>query len=96
LKPVRLSGHAKDQLASRGVTESEIIEAITNERWRAADRGRLECRKDFAFGKEWNGKMYAVKQVRPVFVDEPNEIVCCYRIRLLLLIEVKNENYIRF
>jgi len=57
------------------VTESEIIEAITNERWKATDRGRLEVRKDFAFGREWNDKMYAVKQVRPIFVDELNEIV---------------------
>jgi len=36
---------------------------------------RLECRRDFPFGKEWNGKMYAIKQVRPIFVDEPDEIV---------------------
>ena len=75
MKPIRLSGHARDQLASRGVTEQEIVEAITNEGWLAADMGRLQCRKDFSFGKEWNSKMYAVKQVRPIFVDEPNEIV---------------------
>jgi hypothetical protein len=41
----------------------------------AAELGRLDCRKDFPFGKEWNGKVYATKQVRPVFVDEVNEIV---------------------
>ena len=75
MKPVRLSGHAKDQLASRGATESEIVEAITNQHWESADMGRLQCRRDFSFGKEWNGRMYAVKQVRPIFVDELNEIV---------------------
>jgi hypothetical protein len=37
--------------------------------------GRLECRRDFAYGKDWNGRMYAVKQVRPIFVDEPDGIV---------------------
>ena len=37
--------------------------------------GRLECRKDFPHGRDWNGKFYATKQVRPVFVDEAAEIV---------------------
>jgi hypothetical protein len=40
-----------------------------------ADLGRLECRKNFAFEREWNGKMFATKQVRPIFVEEANEIV---------------------
>jgi hypothetical protein len=31
--------------------------------------------EDFPFGQDWNGKVYATKQVRPVFVDEPGEIV---------------------
>ena len=30
---------------------------------------------DFPFGREWNRRWYATKQVRPVFVDEPVEIV---------------------
>ena len=51
------------------------MEAITNEQWESASMGRLECRKDFSFGMEWNGKIYAVKQVRPIFVDERDEIV---------------------
>ena len=37
--------------------------------------GRLECTKSFPFDREWNGKPYATKQVRPIFVDEANEIV---------------------
>ena len=54
---------------------AEIEEAIRDEPWQPAERGRLECRKDYPFGREWNGTVYAVKQVRPIFVDEPNEIV---------------------
>jgi hypothetical protein len=34
----------------------------------------MECRKDFLFEAVWNGRHYATKQVRPVFVEEPNEI----------------------
>ena len=36
---------------------------------------RQEARKEFSFNAEWNGRWYATKQVRRVFVDEPNEIV---------------------
>jgi hypothetical protein len=42
---------------------------------RAAELGRLDCRKDFPFGQNWNGKIYATRQVRPVFVDEAEELV---------------------
>jgi hypothetical protein len=74
-KPIRVSGHAKEQLEFRGTTESEIIAAIREGTWQAAESDRLECRKDFAFEGEWNKKPYKKKQVRPIFVDEPEEIV---------------------
>ncbi len=74
-KPIRLSGHARLQLPFRGATEEEIIQAIRSENWSPAELGRLECRKDFPFGKEWNEKKYATKQVRPIFVEEDTEIV---------------------
>jgi hypothetical protein len=75
MKPIRLSGHAWEQLPYRGVTEDEIEEAIRAGEWTPGDLGRLECRKDLPFGKEWNGKVYATKQVRPVFVEEEHEII---------------------
>jgi len=37
--------------------------------------GRLDCRRNFPYGREWNGKVYSTKQVRPIFVEEPAEIV---------------------
>jgi hypothetical protein len=30
---------------------------------------------DFPFGREWNGRFYQTKQVRPVFVEEAAEIL---------------------
>ncbi|MCL0059972.1 hypothetical protein M1O57_04765 [Dehalococcoidia bacterium] len=75
MKPIRLSGHARSQLPFRGVTEEEIKETIQSETWSPAELGRLECRKDFPFGKEWNKKVYATKQVRPIFVEEATEII---------------------
>ena len=64
-----------DYAASRGFTVAEVEDAIRTSAWGAAELWRLDCRKDFAYGREWNGKVYATKQVRPVFVDETEEIV---------------------
>ena len=75
VKPIRCSGHAKQQLQFRGTTEQEIAEAIKSQSWQAAELGRLKCSKDFPFGAKWNGTHYATKQVRPIFVEEPAEIV---------------------
>ena len=55
-KAIRLSGHAHTQLARRGVSEDEVVETIRTSSWQPAELGRLECRKDFPYGREWNGK----------------------------------------
>jgi hypothetical protein len=75
MKSIRLSGHARENIIYRGATEDEVIDAICNASWGPAEQGRLECRKDFACGNEWNGKFYTTKQVRPIFKEELNEIV---------------------
>ncbi len=74
-KPIRLSGHACQQLQVRGATEDDIVEAIRSSTWTAAQRGRMECRMDFAFNSVWNGRQYATRQVHPIFVEEAAEIV---------------------
>jgi hypothetical protein len=75
LKPVRLSGHSEGYLELRGTSKGEIEEAIRTANWEAADRGRTQCRKEFAYGAYWNDKYYVTKQVRPIFVEEDDEIV---------------------
>ena len=74
-KPIRLSEHAKQQLVYRGATEEEIVEAIRTAPWQPAELNRLECRKEFAYNQTWNTKYYTTKQVRPIFVEEREEIV---------------------
>jgi hypothetical protein len=74
-KPVRLSGHARQQLRFRGATEEDVVEAIRSEDWKTAELGRMECRKEYSFNADWNGKYYSKRQVRPIFVDEPDQIV---------------------
>ena len=75
MKPIRLSEHALRYTGKRGFTIPEIEETIRTSPWTPAELGRLDCRKNFAYGKDWNGKVYATKQVRPVFVEEAGEIV---------------------
>ncbi len=74
-KPIHLSGHARQQLGFRGASEQDVIESIRTSTWEPAELGRLECRKNFAFNAEWNGKYYSTRQIRPIFVEEPDEIV---------------------
>ena len=74
-KPIQISGHATQQLQFRGATEAEVSEAILTAPWHPAENGRMECRKDYAFDAVWNQRHFATKQVRPIFVEEANEIV---------------------
>lgn len=75
MKPIRLTQHAREQLAYRGTTEEEVAEAIRTAPWKAAELSRLECRKEFSYHRVWNGRPYAIKEVRPIFVEEPTEVV---------------------
>jgi hypothetical protein len=75
MKPIRLSHHATGYLAIRGFTLHEVTEAIRTTPWGTANQGRLDCHKDFPFNADWNGRPYVTKRVRPVFVDESDEIV---------------------
>ena len=74
-KPIIMSTHALGYVQRRGFSVQEVTEAIRSAPWSQVAPGRWECRHDFAFDAEWNGRMYATKQVRPIFVDEPAAIV---------------------
>ena len=75
MKPIRLSAHARDQLHRRGGIVQEVVETIRSSPWKPVKGGRLACSKNFPYSNEWNGKIYETKQVQPIFVDEPTEIV---------------------
>jgi len=75
MKPIRLSVHALRYTTSRGFSVEEVEDTIRNSPWGPAELGRGECRKNFPFDREWNGTMYATKQVRPIFVEDSAEIL---------------------
>jgi hypothetical protein len=74
-RPQSRLSHARQQLEFRGATEQQVIDTIRSETWEPAKHGRSGCRKNFVFNSEWNKKYYSTKQIRPIFVDEPDEIV---------------------
>lgn len=75
MKPIRLTKHASGYLSRRGFTVEEVERTIRESRWEPAELGRLECEMEFPFEKEWNGRRYERKLVRPVFVEEASAIV---------------------
>jgi hypothetical protein len=75
MKAIRLSGHASRYMASCGFRLEEVEEAIRTAPWESAELGRPQCHKDFVFGRVWSGVEYATKRVRPIFVEESDELV---------------------
>jgi hypothetical protein len=75
VKPIRLTKHAREQSVERGATRTEVTEAIRKGTREPVKHGREFCRFNFSFGKKWQDKFYAVKQIAPVITEEANEIV---------------------
>jgi hypothetical protein len=74
-KSIVLSFHAKEQCEERGTNESEVVKAITDGEWKVAKKHRLECKITLPCNEAWNGHFYINKEIRPIFVDEPDKIV---------------------
>lgn len=73
-KPIKLSQHAREQTGYRGCTEEEIKKTIQTSAPEPAELGRLQCRKDFVYNQQWNGKEYKTKQIRPIFAEDRDKI----------------------
>lgn len=74
-KPIRFSAHALGYTARRGFTAADVETVIRNGKWSLADDGRFQAHMDFPFNADWNGRFYATRQVKPVFVENDTEIV---------------------
>jgi hypothetical protein len=75
VKPIRLTAHAAAQCQERGARVDEVKRAIRAGEAEPAKRGREIRRYNFSYGKSWQGKHYAIKQVAPVIKEEEDEIV---------------------
>jgi hypothetical protein len=75
VKSIRLTAHAVEQCAERGATEEEVREAVQQGVRELAKRGRFMARLNFQYGAKWQDRVYAIKQVAPVAVEDQNEVV---------------------
>jgi hypothetical protein len=75
LKPIRFTDHALERCKVRGATQEEVVEAIRTGVREPGKRGRTMCRTNIAFGEEWMGLRYSIKQVAPVIAEMPEEII---------------------
>jgi hypothetical protein len=94
MKPIRLTRHARDQARERGATEAEVQEAVTKGAREPAKRGRWFCRYNFGYGKRWQGKMYAIKQVAPIIKGSFRN-GCHHGLHVLFLKKEIYENQLR-
>ena len=62
-------------MLGRGAAGWKVQEAIRAGSLEPARKGRAMFRKNFAFNGQWRGKHYAVKQVAPVVMEEPDKLV---------------------
>ena len=69
------SDHARRQMAERGASEAEVVEAITCGERAPAKKGRTAHRRNFDYNRLWSGKRYRIKQVVPITKDESNHAV---------------------
>ncbi len=69
------SDHAHRQMAERGASEAEVVEAITHGERAPAKHGRTAHRRNFDYNRLWSGKQYRIKQVMPITKDESNHTI---------------------
>lgn len=74
-KSIHFSRHALLQMAERGATQEEVLEAIRSGEEVPAKRGRKGYRKNFQYERLWGGRHYAIKQVLAIVADEPEAFV---------------------
>ncbi len=64
------TGHARRQMAERGILDDEVIETIHSGEFVEVEMGRSGRRKVFTSGYEREGRSYPHKEVTVVFVVE--------------------------
>jgi len=74
-KPIRFSVHALGYMERRGFSSEDVEKAIRSCPWEKAERDRWECHMGIPFCEYWNGHEYALRQIRPIFMEEKSEIV---------------------
>lgn len=75
MKQIVFSRHAREQMAERGMSEGEVIEAVRTGEVVPAKAGRRGYRKSFQYDQLWSGRHYAIKQVLAIIAEETDMMV---------------------
>jgi hypothetical protein len=75
MKIVKIIEHAKERIAERGASESEVRETIRDGISVRAKKRRKAKEKIFAYGKPWQGQTFPHKKLKVVYVEEGNTLV---------------------
>jgi len=78
---VRLHPPARERAAERRATEDEVMATVEGGERFPAKFGRTGFRRGFAFGGQWRGREYAMKQVEAYAVDEVGWLVITVIVR---------------
>jgi hypothetical protein len=58
-----------------GLLRKRLLKLLKRPSWNLLDKIALNVKKDFPYDKEWNKVYYKTKQVRPIFIEEEEEII---------------------
>jgi hypothetical protein len=78
---IRLHPHARQRLAERGASESEVIATVERGERIPVKFGRTGFRRNFAYNDVWRGRRYATKQVEAIAVQESGWLVITVLVR---------------
>lgn len=70
---VHIHPHARERMAERGATESEIIAAVERGERFPAKFGRTGFRRNFVYEQEWRDRFYRTKQLEVIAVAEDDD-----------------------
>ena len=78
---VRIHPHARQRMAERDATESEIIATVEQGEKFPAKFGRAGFRRNFMFEKQRHGRFYRTKQLEVIAVSEQGWLVLTVIVR---------------
>ena len=67
--------HAKVRMKERGASAKEVLLTIETGEKFTAKFDRAGFRRNFPFGKTWQGKFYHVKQIEAYTVQEEKDLI---------------------
>ena len=72
---ITLIDHARERLLERGATEEEVRQTVRSGTPAPAGAGRQAKERVFPYNATWQGRHFAQKMVRAIYVEERNRLV---------------------